>query len=48
MEYQKEGDHLEDTGVNGKIILWQMTHKQRVRLWAGFVFSRTGLSGELL
>jgi hypothetical protein len=48
MENQKETDLLEDTGVDEKIILQQMMHKQGVRLWAGFVFSRTGFSGGLL
>jgi hypothetical protein len=41
----KERDHLRDLGVNRIILKWFL---QSVKLWAGFIWIRTGTSGGLL
>jgi hypothetical protein len=42
------GDHLEDRGVDGKIILEWMLRIQDVREWTEFIWLRIGTTGGLL
>jgi hypothetical protein len=44
----KGRDNLRDLGVDGRIILKCMLKKKGVRVWAGFIWLRTGTSGGLL
>jgi hypothetical protein len=41
----KEKDHLEDTGVDGRIILRLISRKWEVRVWTGSSWLRIGTGG---
>jgi hypothetical protein len=41
-------NHLEDTGVNGRIILKRILKIWVIRVWTGFVWLRIETSGGLL
>jgi hypothetical protein len=43
----KERDHLEDIGVDEKILHW-IFGKEDGRVWTGCMSVRTGTSGEFL
>jgi hypothetical protein len=43
----KGRDHLEDLGVEGKIILEWILKRQRGMVWTGLIWLRTGGSGGL-
>jgi hypothetical protein len=47
LEILKGIDHLEDLGIDGKIILKLILRKQGGKVWTGFVWLRIGTSGEL-
>jgi hypothetical protein len=40
--------HLGDISVDGRIILKRILNKYGVMMWTGFIWLRTGSSGELL
>jgi hypothetical protein len=44
----KERDHLEDTVVDGKIILEWLVGKYGEKVWTGCFWLKIGTSGELL
>jgi len=44
----RDRDHLEDIGVDGRIILKGVLKKSVGRVWKGLVGSRRGRSGALL
>jgi hypothetical protein len=48
LENVKEGDHSEDLGVDGKIILDWILGKKDGREWTGCIWLRTRISGGLL
>ena len=43
-----ERDHLEDTGVDGRIILKCIVMKLGGEAWTGFIWLRIGVGGGLL
>jgi hypothetical protein len=47
-EHVKEGNKLEDLGVDGKIILEWILEKQGGKVWIGCIWLRIGTSGGLL
>jgi hypothetical protein len=47
-ESLKGRDHLEDVGIDGRIILQRILGKQGGKLWIGCIWLRTGTSGGLL
>jgi hypothetical protein len=46
-ENQNGRDHLEDLGVDGKILEW-ILGKEGGKVWAGFIWLRIGTSCGLL
>jgi hypothetical protein len=42
----KERDHLEDVGIDGRIILRRIFMKWDVGLWTGLIWVRTGTGGH--
>ena len=44
----KERDHLEDIGIDGKIILRWIFRKWGVEAWTGLMWLRMGTGGGLL
>jgi hypothetical protein len=44
----KRGDHLEDLGVDGKIILGCILKIKGEKLWIGRIWLRIGTNGKLL
>jgi hypothetical protein len=44
-ENLKDRDHLEDTGIDGRIILRMIFRKWDVRAWAGSRWLRIGTGG---
>lgn len=42
----KEGDHLEDLGVDGGLVLNWILKKQAERVWIIFILFRIGMSCE--
>jgi hypothetical protein len=48
VESLKGRDHLEDLGVNGKVILKLILKKKGGRMWTGFIWLRIGTGGGLL
>jgi hypothetical protein len=47
-ENVKGRDHVEDLGVNGKIILERILGKEGGKVWTGSIWLRIGTSSELL
>jgi hypothetical protein len=41
-------DHVEDLGIDGRIILECIVRKQSGKIWAGFIWLRIGTSGGIL
>jgi hypothetical protein len=44
----REGDHLEDPGADGRIILKSSRSGMGGRAWTGFIWLRIGSGGGLL
>jgi hypothetical protein len=44
----KEGDYLEDPGIDRRIIFRLILKKQGVIMWTGFIWFRMGTSSGLL
>jgi hypothetical protein len=40
-----EGDHLEDPGIDGRVILKRILRKWNVGVWSGSVWLRIGTGG---
>jgi hypothetical protein len=47
-ENVREGDHLEDTDVDGRIILRWILRKWNVETWTGSIWLRIGTTAEHL
>jgi len=48
VENLKGRDHLEDLGIDERIITEWILGKQGKKLWTGFIWLKIGNSGELL
>jgi hypothetical protein len=48
LEDLKGRDHSEEQGVDERIKLKWILERQRVKLWTGFIWLRTGASGGVL
>jgi hypothetical protein len=44
----KEGDHFEDSGIGGTIILTWKSRKQGAKMWIGFIWLKIGTGCGLL
>jgi hypothetical protein len=44
----RDGDHLDDAGVDGRIILKYITEKWDRGVWIGSIWCRIGTGGVLL
>jgi hypothetical protein len=47
-EILKGRDHLEDLGIDGRIIVERILWKFGGKVWTGFIWLRLGTSGGLL
>jgi hypothetical protein len=48
LENLKERDHLEDIGIDGKVILEWILGKWDGKEWSGYIWLRIGTTGRLL
>jgi len=48
LESLKERDHMEDVGVDGRIVLKWIWVKWGGKVWTGFIWLRIGKIGRLL
>jgi hypothetical protein len=44
----REGDHMEDPGVDGRIIIRRIFRKWKGRAWTGLIWLRLGTGGRHL